>query len=71
MIFGRTIITPKPRNPSKATTWPIRGARDRKGAASVVVPSLVFGHLRDRTGSTVPAILVHGWYNLGYFTLMG
>ena len=40
-------------------------------AASVVIPSLVFGHLRDRTGSTVPAILVHGWYNLGYFTLMG
>jgi membrane protease YdiL (CAAX protease family) len=40
-------------------------------AAAVLVPSLVFGHLRDRTGSVVPAILVHVFYNLGYFALTG
>jgi len=35
-------------------------------AAAVVVPSLVFGHLRERTGSILPPLLVHGWYNGGY-----
>jgi len=35
-------------------------------AVAVVVPSLIFGHLRERTGSVFPPILVHGWYNGGY-----
>lgn len=40
-------------------------------AIAVIIPSLLFGHLRDRTGSVVPAMLVHAWYNAGYFSLMG
>jgi len=40
-------------------------------AAAVLIPSLVFGHLRDRTGSVLPAIGVHVFYNLGYFALTG
>jgi len=40
-------------------------------AGAVLFPSLVFGHLRDRTGSVLPAICVHIFYNLGYFALTG
>lgn len=40
-------------------------------AAAVLFPSLVYGHLRDRTGSVLPAVLVHVFYNLGYFALTG
>jgi CAAX protease family protein len=40
-------------------------------AAAVLFPSLVFGHLRDRTGSVLPAIYLHVFYNLGYFALTG
>ncbi|MDH5527032.1 MAG: JDVT-CTERM system glutamic-type intramembrane protease [Nitrospirota bacterium] len=40
-------------------------------AAAVFVPSLVFGHLRDRTRSVIPPILMHCWYNAGYFALAG
>lgn len=36
-------------------------------AALVLFPSLVFGYLRDRFDSTVPSILMHMWYNGGYF----
>jgi len=38
-------------------------------AAAVIVPSLIFGAFRDRYHSVVPAILLHGFYNLGYFLL--
>lgn len=38
-------------------------------AAAVFLPSLVFGWVRDRTGSFLPAFVVHAWYNLGYFWL--
>ncbi|MBI5137507.1 MAG: JDVT-CTERM system CAAX-type protease [Nitrospirae bacterium] len=40
-------------------------------ALAVAVPSLVLGHLRERFGSTVPSILVHGWYNGGHLLLSG
>jgi membrane protease YdiL (CAAX protease family) len=40
-------------------------------AAAVLAPSLVYGHLRDRHGSVVPAILLHVAYNAGYFALAG
>jgi membrane protease YdiL (CAAX protease family) len=40
-------------------------------AAAVLFPSLIFGHLRDRTGSVLPALYVHVFYNLGYFALTG
>ncbi len=36
-------------------------------AAAVIIPSLVFGAFRDRYHSVVPAILLHSFYNLGYF----
>ena len=35
-------------------------------ALAVVVPSLVFGHLRERLGSVWPAFLVHAIYNGGF-----
>lgn len=36
-------------------------------AILVFFPSLVFGYLRDRFDSTVPSIVMHMWYNGGYF----
>ena len=38
-------------------------------ALAVFFPSLVFGFFRDRYGRTLPAILLHCFYNLGYFWL--
>jgi len=35
-------------------------------ALAVAVPSLVFGHLRDRLRSAWPAVVLHGLYNLGF-----
>ena len=36
-------------------------------AAAVIIPSLIFGHFRDRHGSLHAPILLHMYYNLGYF----
>ncbi len=36
-------------------------------AASVLLPSLVFGYFRDRYGRLHAPILLHVYYNLGYF----
>ena len=36
-------------------------------ATLVFFPSLVFGYLRDQFDSTVPSIVMHIWYNGGYF----
>lgn len=38
-------------------------------AAAVIIPSLVFGAFRDRYQSVVPAIILHSFYNLGYFLI--
>lgn len=38
-------------------------------AAAVILPSLVFGAFRDRYHSVVPAIILHSFYNLGYFLI--
>lgn len=35
-------------------------------ALATALPSLVFGHLRDRSGSVLPAMLVHIIYNTGF-----
>ncbi len=35
-------------------------------AFAVAVPSLVFGHVRERMGSVWPAVLLHGVYNAGF-----
>jgi len=35
-------------------------------ALAVAVPSLVFGHLRERFVSVYPPIAMHAWYNLGF-----
>lgn len=40
-------------------------------ALSVFLPSLLFGLLRDRFDSTYPAIVLHVFYNGGYFLLTG
>lgn len=37
-------------------------------AASIFVPSVVFGHLKQLYPSLLPAMLVHAWYNLCYLT---
>ena len=37
---------------------------------SVLIPSLIFGYFKDRTGSVLPAISLHIFYNLGYFLLV-
>jgi len=36
-------------------------------AAAVLAPALVFGFFRDRYGTLRWPMLLHGWYNLGYF----
>jgi membrane protease YdiL (CAAX protease family) len=38
-------------------------------ALAVFVPSVIFGYFRDRHGSVAPAILLHVWYNAGFFLL--
>jgi uncharacterized protein len=35
-------------------------------ALAVIVPSLVFGHLRERFASVLPAIALHSIYNAGF-----
>lgn len=35
-------------------------------ALSVALPSLVFGHLRERFASVLPAVIVHATYNAGF-----
>ncbi|MBX3301177.1 MAG: JDVT-CTERM system CAAX-type protease [Nitrospira sp.] len=37
----------------------------------VLVPSLCFGFVRDRFGSVYPSIILHAFYNSGYFLLIG
>ena len=40
-------------------------------ALLVILPSLVFGYFRDRHDSLAPPILLHVFYNSGYFFLFG
>jgi membrane protease YdiL (CAAX protease family) len=39
-------------------------------AAAAFVPSLVFGHFRERYGSIAPGAVLHVFYNAGYFLLV-
>jgi len=38
-------------------------------ALAVFIPSLVFGYFRDRHDSVLPSIILHAWYNAGFFLL--
>lgn len=38
-------------------------------AASVLLPSLLYGYFRDRHDNVAPAIALHVFYNAGYFLL--
>jgi len=40
-------------------------------ALLMLFPSLVFGILRDRSGSVIPSIALHIFYNTGYFLIAG
>lgn len=40
-------------------------------AAAVLVPSLIFGYFRDRYASIYPCMVLHAFYNAGYFGLTG
>jgi len=40
-------------------------------AVVVIVPSIVFGFFRDRYQHVIPAVILHGFYNSGYFLLFG
>lgn len=35
----------------------------------VFFPSLIFGYFKDRTNSTIPSIVLHIFYNAGFFIL--
>lgn len=37
----------------------------------VIFPSLIFGYFKDRSGSVTLPILLHVFYNAGYFGLFG
>lgn len=39
-------------------------------ALAVIAPSLVFGYFRDRHGSTLPGMVLHSLYNLGFFMVL-
>lgn len=39
-------------------------------AASVFFPSLVFGYFRERHDSVIPSIVLHCWYNTGFFLIL-
>jgi membrane protease YdiL (CAAX protease family) len=36
-------------------------------ALAVIIPSLIFGYFRDRFNSVIPPMLLHIFYNFGYF----
>lgn len=38
-------------------------------AVAVFVPSLVFGYFRDRYGNISPSLVLHVYYNIGFFCL--
>jgi len=38
-------------------------------AASVLLPSLIFGYFRDRHGVVGPSVALHVFYNFGFFWL--
>lgn len=38
-------------------------------ALAVFVPSVIFGFFKDRYNSLIPPIILHVFYNLGYFLL--
>ena len=40
-------------------------------ALAVIIPALVFGYFRERHNSLYPAILLHVYYNGGYFAIIG
>jgi uncharacterized protein len=40
-------------------------------AVAVFLPSLLFGWMRDHYGSVYPAMMLHAFYNAGYFWLTG
>lgn len=40
-------------------------------AAAVLVPSLLFGLFKDRSGGLTAPVLLHAFYNSGYFWLFG
>ncbi|SRR5712691_3259167 len=40
-------------------------------AAAVLFPSLIFGYFRDRYTSIYPCMVLHAFYNAGYFGLTG
>ncbi len=40
-------------------------------AASVIIPSLLFGHFRERHRSLYPPLALHIYYNTGYFLTTG
>ncbi len=35
-------------------------------AIAVAIPSVLFGHLRERFGSVLPAMFLHAYYNAGF-----
>jgi len=40
-------------------------------AAAVMIPSLVFGHFRDRYGTLSLPVALHVFYNAGYYWVFG
>ncbi len=38
-------------------------------ALLILIPSLIFGYFKDRTGSTIPSIVLHMFYNTGFVVL--
>ncbi len=39
--------------------------------AGILLTSLLLGYARDRTGSLYPSIVLHGYFNAGYFLVVG
>ena len=40
-------------------------------AAAVLLPSLLLGKVREVTGSVVPCMVIHAWFNACYLLVIG
>lgn len=38
-------------------------------AMAIIIPSVIFGYFRDKYQSVIPSVLLHVFYNSGYFLL--
>jgi membrane protease YdiL (CAAX protease family) len=38
---------------------------------SIFLPSMIFGYFKDRYQTVIPCVLLHSFYNLGFYVIFG